>query len=144
MKIKTTLTIDINQYENIKPEIEIDTDNLEEAKSLILKLWDEFHGLCQYRFTPKEELDEINAVLQMGAESRKEFMKTDFKMQALYNKVLKGEPIPFSEWDKLSDFQKEFLHKAQLRKAQQDRLDKKYDNSEELGSTETEGVSAAS
>ena len=47
MKLKAQLTIDINQYENLKPEIEIDTGNLDEAVELIKKLHLKFHKICE-------------------------------------------------------------------------------------------------
>lgn len=45
MKIKAEITIAIGAYENIKPTIEIDTENIEEAKQVVKALHKHFHGL---------------------------------------------------------------------------------------------------
>ena len=47
MKLKTQITIDINQFENVKPEIELDTEDLDAGLELIQKLWSKFHGCCK-------------------------------------------------------------------------------------------------
>jgi hypothetical protein len=125
MKLKAQITIDINQYENVKPEIEIDTEDLGAAKELILKLWDAFHGLCQNRYNPKGEIDELNSQLQMDAETRKEYGKTDFKMQDLFDKVRQGKAIPVEVWQGLNESDQNILHKAILQFNQEQRLNKK-------------------
>jgi hypothetical protein len=120
MKIPIELTISIGEYENAKPTIEIDTDNLDEAKELVIKLWDAFHGLVKFRPVKNGKTEEeiVNEGLfsgkQMDAETKEELAKTDFKLQGFYDRIRKGEAIPFSEWDSLIKPQQDFLHKAQL------------------------------
>lgn len=121
MKIAAKLTINIGQYEDIRPEIIIDTENLEETKDVIIKLWDAFHGLVKFRMSPKDEVDSINADLS----TRNELNKTDWHMQDLFDKVRKGEAIPVEVWQKLSDSDQNILHKAQLQFNQEQRLNKK-------------------
>lgn len=125
MIIATEITIAINQYENVKPVVDVDTEDLEGAKKLIIQLWDAFHDLCLYRPTKKDEVGELNGNIQMDEESRKEYAKTDVKMQGYYDRIRKGEAIPFSEWDSLTESEQKFLHQAQLMLAQENRLNKK-------------------
>jgi len=54
MKIKSTLTINCGLYEDIRPEVEIDTDNIEESKDVIKALHNHFHGM----FYPDQEKKE--------------------------------------------------------------------------------------
>lgn len=49
MIIKAELTIDIGTYENIKPQIEIDTDDLDNSLELVNQLWDKFHKCMDKR-----------------------------------------------------------------------------------------------
>ena len=121
MIIPTEVTISINQYENVKPVINVDTDNLEEAKTLLIKLWDAFHDLCQYRPTPKDDINTVN----MDLETRQEYTKTDFKMQDLFDKVRQGKAIPVEVWQKLNESDQNILHKAILQYNQEQRLNKK-------------------
>ena len=112
MKIKTSVTIDIGQYENIKPEIEIDTENLTEAKKTLFLLWSEFHGITNdWRNTDPDTLVEIR--------------KTDWSMQDLYDKVRTGIPIPVETWQQLSISDQNILHKAMLAYNQEQRLKQK-------------------
>lgn len=53
MKVKAILTIGLNQYENIKPEIEVSVPDGLTDEELIFNLWDRFHGLTQFRPNPK-------------------------------------------------------------------------------------------
>lgn len=68
MKLKAQLTIDINQYENLKPEIEIDTDKLDEAVELIKELHNKFHKICDGTFERQERRNEqlAEAELNLG------------------------------------------------------------------------------
>ena len=45
MIIKATITINCGVYEDIRPEIEIDTENIEEAKRVVKALHNHFHGM---------------------------------------------------------------------------------------------------
>ena len=45
MKIKAKLTINVGLYEDIRPEVEIDTENIEESKAVIKALHNHFHGM---------------------------------------------------------------------------------------------------
>lgn len=45
MKIKAKVTINMGLYMDLRPEIEIDTENYEEAKRLIKELHQNFFGL---------------------------------------------------------------------------------------------------
>jgi len=58
MKIKTKITIPLVQYGNLRPEIEIDTENIEESKKTIRLLFDEFYNLIE-RDSRKDSQDDI-------------------------------------------------------------------------------------
>lgn len=45
MKIKTKVTINCGLYEDIRPEIEIDTEDIEASKKILLALHKHFHGI---------------------------------------------------------------------------------------------------
>mgnify|MGYP001616639659 CR=1 FL=1 len=45
MKLKATLCVNLGLYMDLRPEIEIDTENYEEAKGLIKELHQNFFGL---------------------------------------------------------------------------------------------------
>lgn len=45
-KIKAILTLDINQFENIKPEIEISVPDELENEALVMWLHNKYHGIC--------------------------------------------------------------------------------------------------
>ena len=45
MKIKAKFTINVGLYEDIRPEVEIDTENIEESKAVIKALHNHFHGM---------------------------------------------------------------------------------------------------
>jgi hypothetical protein len=84
--------------------------------------------------TPKDKIAEVSALLydmargdvekaiavdkvnfgDVDPETRTQLEKTDWVLTALCEKVRKGETIMFSEWDKLSKPQQDFLHKQQL------------------------------
>jgi hypothetical protein len=68
---------------------------------------------------------ELNKFGDVDPETRKELERTDWKLQGLYDRVRKNEPILLSDWESLTESQQKFLHQAQLMKAQQDRLDQK-------------------
>ena len=53
-KIKATITIDINQYENIKPEIEINVPDDLEGVDLVKWLHQEYHAVCNYTAIQEE------------------------------------------------------------------------------------------
>jgi len=63
--MKAIITIDINQYENIKPEIEIDVDDLASAVKLVKRLHNKFHKCCvpvvganaESKHTPEERVN---------------------------------------------------------------------------------------
>jgi hypothetical protein len=87
MKIKAQLTIDIGVYENIKPEIEIDTENLEEAVNTIHLLWDRFHKCCEGRSSVVERVrrgmpitvDEYESSVRAGEGEAINDAKKEFK-----------------------------------------------------------------
>lgn len=129
-KIKAEITIAIGSYENIKPVIEIDTDNIGAAKNDLLKLWDAFHNIVQYRPTKSAE----NHVDFMEETSMPEEESIEDK---LARDVRDGKTILFEDWDKLTPSQKQFLHKQQLLFAAEQRATNKNANTKELGSTES-------
>jgi hypothetical protein len=79
MKIDAEITISIGQYENIKPTITIDTDDIGASKDVIYKLWDTFHNMVQYRPTPETNVD---------VETQKELNKTDWELQARFDRLM--------------------------------------------------------
>jgi hypothetical protein len=86
MKIEAEITLSIGQYENIKPTITIDTEDIGASKDLICKLWDTFHNLVQYRPTPDNNVD---------VETQQELNKTDWEMQKRFDRLMlhaKGGP----------------------------------------------------
>jgi len=113
---------------------------LEQSKKLEAMAEQDVNSVVK-RLNGKTEIDEVNEQLagkseeeqlnemingkEVDADTKKHLENTDWKVQKLYDKVRKGEAIPFSEWDSLTESQKEFLHKAQLLKAQEERLNKK-------------------
>lgn len=123
MKIKAQVTIDIGQYENIKPEIEIDTENLTEAKKLLFDLWAEFHGIT-------------NQWNNLDQQTLFEMRKSDWTMQDLYDKVRTGQSIPMEAWQQLSISDQNLLHKAQLL-AERDRRNKLKDESNSVQTQNT-------
>ena len=44
-KIKAVLTINVGLYEDIRPEVEIDLNDIESSKETVKKLYLAFHGL---------------------------------------------------------------------------------------------------
>ena len=54
MKIKAILTIDIAQFENIKPEIEIDVPDDLKNEELVAYLWNKYHKMCDPVINPKK------------------------------------------------------------------------------------------
>ena len=69
MKFKATVTINMGLYMDIRPEIEVDTDNLEEARELVRNLYMAFFGLLNG--TP-EDLKQVNHKLQELADNARE------------------------------------------------------------------------
>jgi hypothetical protein len=130
MKTDAEITISIGQYENIKPKIIIDTDNLDEAKETLLKLWDIFHNVVQYRPTKSPE----NLVDSM--EEANVLSETPL-VDKLSKDVRAGKVILFEEWDKLTSLQKAFLHKQQLLFDAERRSKKKDANTKELDSAQS-------
>ena len=116
MKIKSTVTINMGLYMDIRPEIEIDTDNYAEAKRLVQELHSNFYGLLNG--VPKGEYDDINADI----ETKKQLKQTDWNMQDLFDKVRAGKPIPVVVWQKLTPSDQGILHKAQLQFNQAQRI----------------------
>ena len=55
MIIKATITINCGVYEDIRPEIEIDTENIEEAKRVVKALHNHFHGMFYPDAEKKEQ-----------------------------------------------------------------------------------------
>lgn len=119
MKIKSIVTINMGLYMDIRPEIEIDTDNYDEAKRLVQELHSNFYGLLNG--VPKGEYDDINADI----ETKKQLKQTDWNMQDLFDKVRAGKAIPVMVWQKLTLSDQSILHKAQLQYNQEQRLNKK-------------------
>ena len=118
MKIKSTVTINMGLYMDIRPEVEIDTENYDEAKRLVQELHANFYGLLNG--VPKGEYDDINADI----ETKKQLKQTDWQMQDLFDKVRAGKPIPIIVWQKLTPSDQGILHKAQLQYAQEQRIKK--------------------
>ena len=125
MKLQATLTINLGLYMDVRPVIEIDTENYEEARKLIKELHKNFFGLLNGQ---KDDIDLINAELASRDDNTQQALKqTDWEMQALYNKVRAGESIPVEVWQKLSISDQNILHKAQLSRAAELRAEKKND-----------------
>jgi hypothetical protein len=78
MKIKAIVTINMGLYMDIRPEVEIDTEDYESSRSLLRELHANFFGL----FNNKSEEDIVND-----------------KIQQIANKARKGEQIPIGDWE---------------------------------------------
>ena len=124
MKIKSVVTINMGLYMDIRPEVEIDTENYTEAKKLIRELHKNFYGLLNGR----TEEDIINADLAGASQddtTQNALKNTDWNMQDLFNKVGRGEAIPVVVWQELTPTDQGILHKAMLQHNQKQRLAKK-------------------
>ena len=109
---------------DIRPEVEIDTENYTEAKKLIRELHKNFYGLLNGR----TEEDIINADLAGASQddtTQNALKNTDWNMQDLFNKVGRGEAIPVVVWQELTPTDQGILHKAMLQHNQKQRLAKK-------------------
>ena len=64
MKLKAIVTINMGLYMDIRPEIEIDTENIEESKNLVRSLHKHFYKLLEVSkpitksYKPKKDLTE--------------------------------------------------------------------------------------
>ena len=125
MKLQATLTINLGLYMDIRPVIEIDTENYQEARTLIKELHKNFFGLLNGQ---PDEVDMVNMELASRDDKTQQALKqTDWQMQNLFDKVRKGETIPVGVWQKLTPSDQSILHKAQLQFNQEQRLNKKDD-----------------
>jgi hypothetical protein len=103
MKIKTQVIINTGLYQDIRPVIEIDTENYEEARKLIKELHKNFFGLLN----GKTKEDEINEVIQLNG-------KMPSKLDLLKH-ARRGEELGITadEYAKLPPDEQNELHLAQ-------------------------------